>query len=79
MISTVTTTTVSTITTAVGIAASLGLMAVLTLIAFLVAKELAGADGRPRLQALGRALNVGIIPLLLVFGAITAAKVVEVL
>jgi len=79
MISTVTTTTVSTITTAVGIAASLGLMAVLTLIAFLVAKELAGADARPRLQALGRALNVGIIPLLLVFGAIAAAKVVEVL
>lgn len=79
MISTVTTTTVSTITTAVGIAASLGLMAVLTLIAFLVAKELAGADSRPRLQALGRALNVGIIPLLLVFGAIAAAKVVEVL
>jgi len=79
MISTVTTTTVSTITTAVGIAASLGLMAVLTLIVFLVAKELAGADSRPRLQALGRALNVGIIPLLLIFGAIAAAKVVEVL
>jgi len=79
MISTVTTTTVSTITTAVGIAASLGLMAILTLIAFLVAKELAGADSRPRLQALGRALNVGIIPLLLIFGAIAAAKVVEVL
>jgi H+/Cl- antiporter ClcA len=79
MISTVTTTTVSTITTAVGIAASLGLMAVLTLIAFLVVKELAGADSRPRLRALGRALNVGIIPLLLVFGAIAAAKVVEVL
>jgi H+/Cl- antiporter ClcA len=79
MISTVTTTTVSTITTAVGIAASLGLMAILTLIAFLVVKELAGADSHPRLQSLGRALNVGIIPLLLVFGAIAAAKVVEVL
>ena len=79
MISTVTTTTVSTITTAVGIAASLGLMAVLTLIAFLVVKELTGADTRPRLRALGRALNVGIIPLLLVFAAIAAAKVVEVL
>jgi hypothetical protein len=79
MISTVTTTTVSTITTAVGIAASLGFMAVLTLIVFLAVKELTGADARPRLQALGRALNVGIIPLLLVFGAIAAAKVVEVL
>jgi len=54
-------------------------MAVLTLIAFLVVKELAGADSRPRLRALGRALNVGIIPLLLVFAAIAAAKVVEVL
>jgi hypothetical protein len=79
MISTVTTTTVSTVTTAVGIAASLGLMAVLTLIAFLVAKELADVDGRPRLRVLGRVLNVGIIPLLLVSGAIAAAKVVEVL
>jgi hypothetical protein len=54
-------------------------MAVLTLIAFLVVKELAGAGSRPRLRALGRALNVGIIPLLLVFAAIAAAKVAEVL
>ena len=79
MISTVTTTTVSTVTTTVGMAASLGLIAVLTLIVFLVAKELAGADDRPRLQLLSRALNVAIFPLLIVFTAIVVAKVVEVL
>lgn len=79
MISTVTTTTVSTITTAVGTAVSLGLIAVLVLISFLVAKELASADGHPRLQRLSRLLNVAIVPLLMVFTAIVVAKVVEVL
>ena len=58
MVSTVTTTTVSTVTSAVGLAASLGLIAVLILISFLVAKELAGATDHPRLQRLSRFLNV---------------------
>jgi len=79
MISSITTTTVSTITSTPGFVASLGLIAVLALISFLVAKELASATDAPRLQRFGHGLNVAIIPLLMVFTAIVAAKVVEVL
>ena len=79
MISTVTTTTVSTVTTTAGIAAGLGLIAVLMLISFLVAKELAGGGDHPRLRRLSRVLNVAIVPLFMVFTAIVASKVVEVL
>jgi chromate transport protein ChrA len=79
MISTVTTTTVSTVTTTTGMAATLGGIAVAALVAFLVAKELASADGRPQLQRLSRVLNIAIVPLLVVFGAVVVAKVVEVL
>jgi sulfite exporter TauE/SafE len=78
MISSVTTTTVSTVTSAASIAA-FGLVATLTLIAFLVVKELASSGNDARLQTLARILNVGIVPLLMVFVAIVAAKVVEVL
>jgi hypothetical protein len=79
MISTVTTSTVSTVTTATGMAASLGLIAVLVLVSFLVSKELAGATDHPRLRRLSRFLNVGIVPLLMVFVTIVGAKVVEAL
>jgi hypothetical protein len=57
----------------------LGLIAVLALISLLVAKEFASATDAPRLQRFARGLNVAIIPLLMVFTAIVAAKVVEVL
>lgn len=79
MISTVTTTTVVALTSVPGLAASFGLMAVLVLISFLVTKELASADERPGLLQLSRALNIAIIPLMLVFIAIVAARVVAVL
>jgi hypothetical protein len=79
MISTVTTSTVSTVTTTVGMAASLGLITILMLAVLLVAKELAGADDRPQLQRLSWMLNVAILPLSMVFAAIVAANVVEVL
>lgn len=78
-VTTITSSTVSTITSTVGMAAALGGIAVFALIAFLVAKELAGADSRPRLQTLSRALNVAIVPLMVTFVAIVAAKVVEAL
>lgn len=89
MIATVTTTTTTTVTTAASatLAAGLGLLATLTLIAFLVAKELAGAGiessgsaGAVTMsRAIDRVLNVAIIPLLIVFGAIVIAKVLAVL
>lgn len=92
MVTTVTTTTVTTIAS-ISSAAGLGLMAVIALIALLIAKELAGAadagrlSGGPgsgagspaRAQVLARVLDVGIIPLLLVFGCIVVAKIMEVL
>lgn len=79
VVTTITSSTVSTITSTVGMAAALGGIAVLTLIAFLAAKELASADGRPRLRVLSRMLNVAIVPLLVTFAAIVAAKVAEAL
>lgn len=78
MISSVTTTTVSTITSTASIAA-FGLVATLTLISFLVVKELASSGDDKRLQILARVLNIAIVPLLMVFSAIVAVKVVEVL
>ena len=78
MISSVTTSTVSTITSAASIAA-FGLVAILTLIAFVVVKELASSGNDARLQTLSRILNIAIVPLLMVFVAIVANKVVQVL
>jgi hypothetical protein len=78
MISTVTTSTV-TILTLAGVAGSLALISVLVLIAMLVQKEMATATPNSRLQQLGRALNIGIIPLLIAFVLIVAFKVVEAL
>ena len=78
MISSVTTSTVSTITSTASIAA-FGLVATLTLIAFLVVKELASSGNDARLQTLARVLNVAIVPLFMVFVATVAAKVVETL
>ena len=79
MVSSITTTTVSAITSTEGFGASLGVIAVLLLISLVVAKSLASGTEGPRLQRFGRGLNVAIIPLLMVLGAIVAAKVVEVL
>ncbi|MBC7325743.1 MAG: hypothetical protein H5T99_10590 [Moorella sp. (in: Bacteria)] len=91
MISTVTTTTVTTIAST-SLAAGLGLAAVLCLIAFLIAKELLDAGVEvgtsdngaavavyPWLKPLSRALSVGIVPLLIVFGFIVLVKVMAVL
>jgi len=79
MISSITTTTVSTINSTEGFAASLALIALLALASVLVAKELSSAAQSPRVQRLGRGLNVAIVPLLMVFTAIVAAKLVEIL
>ena len=79
MVSSITTTTVSTITSTAGFAASLGLIAVLVLISLLVAREFASTTDAPRVKRFGRGLNVAIIPLLIVFTAIVAAKLAEVL
>ena len=78
MISTVTTTTVSTVTT-VALAASLGLVSVITLLSLLIQKELVTTATSPRAKVLSRALNIAIVPLLMVFILLTAVRVAEVL
>lgn len=78
MVSTVTSTTVTTVTL-FGISALLGLAAVMMLIGYLAARELLNASSSERLRTLGRRLNVAIVPLLLVFGTIVAARVAEAL
>jgi len=77
MITTVTTTTTTVITTAA--AASLALIAILTLIALLIQKEIIGGLSGARAQRLGRALNIAIVPLVLVFIVTVAFKVADVL
>ncbi len=78
MISTVTTTTVTTVTT-VALAASLGLIAIVVLLALLIQKEVLSSSTSARAQALSRALNVAIVPLLMGFAFIAVVKVMEVL
>ncbi len=86
MISTVTVTTITTISTitttstiaAMGMAVALSIAVTITLIAFLTTKELIGVREDGSSQRIGRFLNVGIIPLLLVFAAIVAIAIVEI-
>jgi len=78
MVSTVTTSTVTTVTT-VAIAGSLAVIGICTLLTLLVQKELTTATDNRFARALSRALNIGIIPLLLSFALIVAVKVAEAL
>ena len=79
MISTVTTTTTTVTTASIAIVAAIGVVAVVMLVSFLATRELATASEGPRFKRLGRYLNVGIIPLLMVFGMIVVMKISEIL
>ena len=76
MVSTVTLSTVSTTTAITG---SLAIIVVLVLIVLLIQKELATAAEGSRFQRLGKALNIGIAPLLIAFILIFIFQVIEVL
>jgi hypothetical protein len=76
MITSVTTTVVSIVST-VSLAGPLALVGILTLLALLIQKELATASGRRSSIVLSRVLNVGIIPLWLVFVVMVMAKVIQ--
>lgn len=85
-VSTVTTTTASMVTTTSSLVTGVGIIATITLIAMLIAKELAGAvsvnSSAPELilpGALDSVLNVGIIPLSMVFVSIVLVNVLNVL
>jgi len=85
MISTVTVSTISTISTisstitAVGMAAALSIVATVTLISFLTARELVSVRATGSSQRIGRFLSVGIAPLLVVFAAVVATAIADVL
>ena len=77
MITTVTTTTTTTVTT-LG-AASLTLIVILTLIALLIQKEMIGGIESVWTKRLGRALNIAIVPLIVVFITSVVMKVADAL
>lgn len=64
MVCTVTTSTAAVVTTEV---VSLGMIAVVGLISLLVIKELSAATERPRSRLMNQYLDIGIMPLLIVF------------
>lgn len=63
----------------VAAAAALGGLAVVTLLALLLTKELARDSRSPRLRALHKMLNVAIVPLVLAFLIVVAAQILQVL
>lgn len=77
MITTVTTTTTTTVTT-IGVT-SLALIAIVTMLILLVNKEMFLAANRPWALRFNKALNVAIIPLLVVFITTVVIKVAAVL
>jgi hypothetical protein len=83
MITTVTTAALAGLATP-ALAVSLGAAAVISLIIFLIMKELSSAElesGKPapKLKSFASNLNVAILPLLLVFVVIVAVKIAEIL
>ncbi|KPV52635.1 hypothetical protein SE17_14285 [Kouleothrix aurantiaca] len=76
MITTVTTTTTTVTTVA---AASLALIAILTMLALLIQKEIIGGLSGERARRLSRALNVAIVPLVIVFVVTVGFKIADVL
>jgi len=78
MISTVTTTTVAAVALE-SLVGSLALVSILVLLGLLIQKELATALAGIPARHLGRALNIGIVPLVIAFALIVGSKVAEVL
>ena len=78
MISTVTTTTVTTVA-AFATGGALAVVGILMLLTMLVQKELSSASESRFAATLNRVLTVGIVPLVVAFVFIVAAKVVEAL
>jgi hypothetical protein len=77
MVTTVTTTTATTVTTVA--AASLALIAILALVTLLIQKEIFSGLKGARARRISRALNVAIVPLMIVFITTVAFKVYDVL
>ena len=78
MITSVTTTVVSIVST-VSLAGPLALVGILTLLALLVQKELSTTSRQRSVLVLSRILDIGIIPLWLVFVVIVLIKIADAL
>ena len=86
MVSTVTTvtavaSTASTVTAATlfSMANIMGMIAAVCLIGMLATKELVSATTGTRRNVLSKTLNIGIVPLVIIFAVVTIMKVIEVL
>jgi len=77
MTTTVTTTTIAG-ETLIGVGAVVALVVVLLLIGFLISKEIMSSVLDERAPAVGRMLNVGAVPLILVFSFIIATKLLPI-
>lgn len=77
----ITTVTVSTVTTmvAMGLTAVVTIAAVVSLLCFLVTRELASAHGSSTSLRVAKFLSVGILPLAMAFAVIVAVRIAEVL
>lgn len=75
MISTVTTSTVSTVT----IAGSFAAIGIIILLGMLIQKELSSTADSEKAQRLSKALNIGIIPLILAFVLIILSRIFNIL
>jgi hypothetical protein len=80
MIASITTTTITSITSVVasGVVAAVGLAVVIIWLALLGTKVIAGVSSSPRGRSIAAFINVGVIPLTIVFGAIFILKVIEI-
>jgi hypothetical protein len=79
VITTVTTSTITSVTTTIGFAIAVSLVAVIALVVFLCAKELAAASSGSSPRFLARSFDIGIVPLVIAFIMIVAMKVVEII
>jgi hypothetical protein len=78
MVSTVTTATIVMVTSA-AIAGSFALVGIFTLLALVIQKELASSSKARFAKVLGQVLDIGIMPLLIVFALVVAVRVIEAL
>jgi len=64
---------------ALGFTTAISIAAVVSLILFLTTKELAGSNGSGTFRRIAKFVNVGIVPLIIVFAVIVAVKIAEIL
>ncbi len=78
MIAIITSSTVTTLSS-VALAGTFGLIAILALLSLMLQKEMVNTVDSNRYRKLSQTLNIGIIPLLIIFVLIVAVKVIDVL